>query len=239
MTTFQSTDFTLFPQTRSKMLAEARVKQPYFDMTMDPGNIFSYPVDNMAQYGQNDLSRLSQSYYDTSLFESAELHKVTHFASMPTTPPSVSASHSTEPHIPTGSAASGPSIASASSSAMGSPYSGNAHTLHDNWMNTNHGLGLPAAVMNDMFSHDYMGNAVDMDMLYQEKFSDTFVGMFGSQLGKRLHMLTETRSLIDSTGAIGLWRYPNYRLSRTAYLFLLQCATKLPGSLSCHLTHSL
>lgn len=175
MTTFQSNDFTLFPHSR-KMLAEARVKQPYFDMTLDPSNMFSYPMDNMAHYG-HDLSRLPHSYYDTSLFDSAELQKA-HFASMPTTPPSVSASHSTEPNIPTGSAASGPSIASASSSAMGSPYSGTAHAFHDNWVNTNHGLGLPAAVMNDMFSHEYMGNAVDMDMLYQEKFPDTFVGMF-------------------------------------------------------------
>jgi hypothetical protein len=173
MTTFQPTDFTLFPH--SKMLADARVKQPYFDMTMDPGNMFSYG-DNMAQSGQND-PRLSHSYYDVSLYESTELQKA-QFASMPTTPPSVSASHSTEPHIPTGSAASGPSVASASSSAMGSPYSGTAHVFHDNWVNTNHGLGLPAAVMNDVFSHEYMGSAVDMDMLYQEKFPDTFVGMF-------------------------------------------------------------
>jgi hypothetical protein len=216
MTTFQPTDFTLFPH--PKMMAEARVKQPYFDMNLDPGNMFSYPVDNMAHYGQ-DLSRLPQSYYDTS-FESTELQKATHFASMPTTPPSISASHSTELHIPTGSAASGPSIASASSSAMGSPYSGTAHTFHDKWVNTNHGLGLPAAVMNDMFPQEYMGGTVDMEMLYQEKFPDTFVGMFSAQLRMSLHMLTRTRSLIDPACAIGPWGHPDYRLSQPAYLFL-------------------
>ncbi|CAG8009101.1 unnamed protein product [Penicillium olsonii] len=174
MTTFESHDFTLFPQSRK--MAEARVKQSYYDpMTLDPG-MFSFPVDNLAHYGQTDLARLHHPYYNTqSLFESAQLQKAAHFSGLPTTPPSVSASHYTEPHIPTGSAASGPSIASASSSAMGSPYSGTAQTFHDNWVNTNHGLGLPAAVMNDIFPNEYMGGAVDMDLLYQEKFPDTYV----------------------------------------------------------------
>lgn len=50
--------------------------------------------------------------------------------------------------------------------------------LQDNWVNTNHGLGLPAAVMSDLFPNDYMGGPVDMDGLYQEKFTDPFVGKF-------------------------------------------------------------
>lgn len=181
MTTFESHDFTLFPQSRK--MAEARVKQSYYDpMTLDPG-MFSFPVDTLAQYGQTDLSRLHHSYYDNqSLFDSTQLQKTAHFSSLPTTPPSVSASHSAEHHIPTGSAASGPSIASASSSAMGSPYSGTAQNFHENWVNTNHGLGLPAAVMGDIFPNEYMGSAMDMDILYQEKFPDPYVGMFGAQL---------------------------------------------------------
>ncbi|KAK9852690.1 hypothetical protein MYU51_007837 [Penicillium brevicompactum] len=174
MTTFESHDFTLFPQSRK--MAEARVKQSYYDpMTLDPG-MFSFPVDTLAQYGQTDLSRLHHSYYDNqSLFDSTQLQKTAHFSSLPTTPPSVSASHSAEHHIPTGSAASGPSIASASSSAMGSPYSGTAQNFHENWVNTNHGLGLPAAVMGDIFPNEYMGSAMDMDILYQEKFPDPYV----------------------------------------------------------------
>ncbi|KAJ5454005.1 uncharacterized protein N7458_004961 [Penicillium daleae] len=162
-------DFVLFPQNintsrRSNMLAvESRPKQSaYFQpMAMDPNlvDMFSYPMDT------------------PSLFAESEFQQASTFSSVPATPPSVPASHSAEHQIPTGSAASGPSIASAPSSALGSPYSGSAQVAQDNWMNTNHGLGLPAAVMNDLFANDYshMGGHVDMDGLYQEKFPDTFV----------------------------------------------------------------
>lgn len=185
MTTFEShPDFTLFPfHARSKMMAlePTRPKQlPYFDpMTMDH-SMFSFPVESLPNYTQgHEMSHASNSYYDTHpLLESADLQNPTYFSSIPATPPSISASHSAEPYIPTGSAASGQSIASASSSTMGSPYSGTAHAFQENWVNTNHGLGLPAAVMNDLFSQEYMGSTLDMDMPYQEKFPDPFVGMF-------------------------------------------------------------
>lgn len=144
------------------------------DTTTSLVDMFSFPVDNIP-YPQT-----TQYFNDPSLFaESAEFQKASNFPSMPATPPSVPTSHShADSHVPTGSAASGPSIASASSSALGSPYSGNAQAFQDNWVNTNHGLGLPAAVMNDLFSNEFVGNHVDMDGLYQEKFPDTFVGMF-------------------------------------------------------------
>ena len=45
-------------------------------------------------------------------------------------------------------------------------------------MNTNHGLGLPAAVMHDLFPNDYMGSTIDMDRFYREKLPDGFVGRF-------------------------------------------------------------
>ena len=196
MTTFESNpDFTLFPfHARSKMSVEAaRSKQPpYFDpMTMD-SSMLSFPLGSLFNYTQGpDMPRASNSYYDTHpLLESADLQNPTYFSSIPTTPPSVSACHSTEPYIPTGSAASGQSIASASSSAMGSPYSGTAQAFQENWVNTNHGLGLPAAVMNDLFSHEYMGNTFDMDMSYEEKFPDPFVGMFRYQSQKLSSILT-------------------------------------------------
>ena len=184
MTTFESNpDFTLFPfHARSKMLAveAARPKQLYFDPMMDP-SMFTFPLESLPNYAHgHDMPHASNSYYDTHpLLESADLQNPTYFSSIPATPPSVSASHSAEPYIPTGSAASGQSIASASSSAMGSPYSGTAQAfqeIQENWVNTNHGLGLPAAVMNDLFSQDYMGSMLDMDMPYQEKFPDSFVG---------------------------------------------------------------
>lgn len=179
MTTFESNpDFTLFPfQTQSKMMAveAARSKQPYFDlMTMDP-SMFPFPVENTPHYSQShDLSRAPNSYYNTQTFE--DLQKPTFFSSMPTTPPSVPTTHSAEQYIPAGSAPSGPSIASASSSAMGSPYSGTAQAFQENWVNTNHGLGLQVAVMDDLFPQEYMGNTTDIDVLYQEKFPNSFVG---------------------------------------------------------------
>lgn len=138
--------------------------------------MFAFP-DSMAQYAQTDYSRVAQSYFDSQpqFAESAEMQKASNFSSMPATPPSVTTSHAAEPHIPTGSAASGPSIASAPSSAIGSPYSG-PQVYQENWVNTNHGLGLPGAVMPDLFANDYMGGAVDMDGFYREKLPDTFVG---------------------------------------------------------------
>ena len=175
------------PVPRSKMLAveAARPKQPsYFQpMAMDPSlvDMFSYPMDSVPPYTQSfEYSRLPQSYLDTpSLFaESMEIAKASSFPSMPATPPSISASQITEPQISTGSAASGPSVASAPSSAIGSPYPGPAQLFQDNWMNTNHGLGLPAAVMHDLFPNDYMGSTIDMDRFYREKLPDGFVGRF-------------------------------------------------------------
>lgn len=188
MSTPTNSDFVLFPHninadTQSKMLAVETVRSKqstYFQpMAMDPNmvDMFSYPMDVPYPHTHTDYSRVPQSYFDAPVLAESDSHQASTFLSMPTTPPSVPASYSAE-HIPTGSAASGPSIASAPSSALGSPYTGNAQVVQDNWMNTNHGLGLPAAVMSDLFANDYshMGGSVDMDGLYQEKFPDTFVG---------------------------------------------------------------
>ncbi|KAJ5630449.1 uncharacterized protein N7484_010549 [Penicillium longicatenatum] len=173
-------DFVLFSNPlQSKMLAlDASRPKQYFQPMMDPNmELLPYSMD-MQQYAQNiDFSRVPHSYFETpALYTEAELQKHANFSSMPATPPSVTTSYAAEPQIPTGSAASGPSIASASSSAIGSPYSGPAQVFQENWLNTNHGLGLPAAVMPDIFPSDYMGNAGDMDGLYREKIPDsTFV----------------------------------------------------------------
>lgn len=142
-------------------------------------DMFSFPMDGVPYHHhqqQHPQHHQTQAdfrlpYLDAPIYEDVQKH---HFPSVPTTPPSISTSQS-EPQIPTGSAASGPSIASAPSSAISSPYSGTHQVFQDNWVNTNHGLGLPAAVMGDLFSsQDYMG-PVDMDGLYQEKFPDPFV----------------------------------------------------------------
>ncbi|KAJ5622417.1 hypothetical protein N7528_005649 [Penicillium herquei] len=180
---FSAEDFVLYPSIPSKMLAieVARPKQnAYFQPMMDPNmmDMFPFPTDDMhTSYAPADFARLPQSYFDLQpQFAEAEMSKVSgNFSSMPATPPSLATSHATEPHIPTGSAASGPSIASAPSSAIGSPYSGPTPVYQDNWVNTNHGLGLPMAVMPDLFSNEYMAGALDMDGFYREKIPDSFV----------------------------------------------------------------
>lgn len=177
MSSAQHPDFVLFPP---KMMAtQPARKQQYYSnhpIAMDPNmvDMFSFPVDGMAYPQISDYSRVPQSYFDApGLYPEAA--EGSNFASMPPTPPSITTSQS-EPQIPTGSAASGPSIASGPSSAMGSPHSGPTQAYQDNWVNTNHGLGLPVAVMQDIFPNDYMGNNVDLDGFYREKLPDAFVG---------------------------------------------------------------
>ncbi|KAJ5585820.1 hypothetical protein N7450_005607 [Penicillium hetheringtonii] len=196
-------------------------KSTYFQpMPMDPNmvDMFSFPIDGMPYQQQQQQPQAQAqpppdfqiSYMDGPIYEDLQKQQ---FPSMPATPPSVSTSQS-EPQIPTGSAASGPSIASAPSSAISSPYSGTQHVFQDNWVNTNHGLGLPAVVMGDLFSsHDYMGH-VDMEALYQEKFPDPFVGT----------------SIFDPTSSIYSQLHPNHLLRRPTIL-ILQHSPKLPPTL--------
>jgi hypothetical protein len=153
------------PDSHSTMVESAR-SQSYFPMAMDSqySEMFC-PVDNVSPYAQADYSRLP-FYNDSILYDSN--YKPANFPSMPATPPSISASHS-DPQIPTGYAASGPSIASAPSSAIGSPYSGH-QAFQDQWVSTGHGLGLPAAVMDHYFSNEYPG-APEIDGLHHEKLT--------------------------------------------------------------------
>ncbi|KAH8429952.1 putative C2H2 finger domain protein [Aspergillus melleus] len=184
-------DFLLYPvqsTDSAKMLAldSSRQQQnPYFQQqfTMDPAMIepFGFHVDSLNGFGQAPTSSAipqPSSYYDTPPVYAEsfpETHKQAGFPPMPATPPSIPTSRISEPYMPGLSTASGPSIASASSSAIGSPYSGNAHVVQESWIDTNHGLGLPAAVMNDIFPNDYMGTTVDSDAFYAKKYPDTFV----------------------------------------------------------------
>lgn len=187
-------DFLLFPvqsADNAKMLAldSSRQQQtPYFQQqfTMDPSLIesFGFHVDSLNGFGQAPTSSAipqPSSYYDTPPVYAdsfPETHKQATFPPMPATPPSIPTSRTSEPYMPGLSTASGPSIASASSSAIGSPYSGNAHIVQENWIDTNHGLGLPAAVMNDCFPNDYMGSTLDSDAFLAKKYPDTFVGEY-------------------------------------------------------------
>lgn len=246
-----SSDFIRYssnPSFRSKMLAvdAARPKQSsYFHpMTMDPSlvDMFTFPVDSVHPYGQADFSRLPQSYYDdpSLLADSTNLQKASNFPSMPATPPSLPRPHP-DPQVSTGSAASGPSIASAPSSAIGSPYSGTAQLFQDNWVNTNHGLGLPAAVMNDLFSNDYMASTMDMDSLYQEKYPGNFVGTSQSPpIAIRSQLTRSSRSFPDPASAKWPRLHPYHLISGTdQHRLLYRAAAQLYLPLSRHIASSL
>ncbi|RJE20843.1 C2H2 finger domain protein [Aspergillus sclerotialis] len=154
---------------------------PYFQSyTMDPTLMdpFAFQADQLGAFAQNqDPSRVSQSYYDTPPVyaeSGSDMNKASNMLS--TTPPSMATSQPAEHAMPGLSSASGPSIASASSSAIGSPYSGNVQAFPENWVDTNHGLGLQAAVVGDLFPNDYMGGSVDPEGLYPKKAQDNYVG---------------------------------------------------------------
>ncbi|KAL4784711.1 hypothetical protein BJX76DRAFT_356824 [Aspergillus varians] len=151
---------------------------PYFqEYSIDPALVdsFHFNVDGLGIYGHHD-SGLAQAPYQNTGFSDlyTEMPKSNGFSLMPATPPAIPVSNS-EPFLSGVSTASGPSIASASSSAMGSPYSANAHNFQqEDWVDTNHGLGHPAAVMGDLFSNEGMVNSFESEGFYQKK-SDSFV----------------------------------------------------------------
>lgn len=208
-------DFLLFPAQsadKANMLAldSSRQQQnPYFQpqFTMDPALIepFGFQMDSLNGFGQAPASSAmpQPSYYDTPPVYAEsfpEIHKQASFPAMPPTPPSIPTSRTSEPYMPGLSSASGPSIASASSSAIGSPYSGHAHVVPESWIDTNHGLGLPAAVMNEMFPNDYMGNTLDPDAYYAKKYPDNFVG--------ESHVYS-TRSMMGTKLTHGIFKDPS------------------------------
>lgn len=139
---------------------------PYFqDYSVDPALVDSFSfVDSLGGYIPQDAGLAQPSYQNTGFGDSyTEVNKSNGFA--------VSNS---EPYLSGVSTASGPSIASAASSAMGSPYSANAHNFQEDWVDTHHGLGVSSAVMGDLFSSENMVN-YDTDGFYS-KNSDSFVG---------------------------------------------------------------
>ena len=178
-------DFVLFsPQSRNqnKMLPLEPSRQqqvPYFQTyNMDPAltDPFGLQLDQLNGFGQG-ISRVPQSYYDTQSIYPEQRSDTGHSSNFTTsTSPSMATSQATDHAMPGLSSASGPSIASASSSAIGSPYSGNVLSFQENWVDTSHGLGLPATVAGDLFCNDYMGGTVDSDGFYLKKSQDNYVG---------------------------------------------------------------
>lgn len=162
---------------------------PYFSseqVSLDSDVMDSYGMPSMQQnlqatshhQSQEPVRSFPQSLYDPSLWmEPSDLQKQQQqqqqqqhmlFSGVPNSPHSMAASHY--------SAASGPSIASASSSAMGSPYSGPAHTFQDSWIDTQNGLmGVPGAMMPEL---DYNAmSSMEADPAFASAKFPT-VGMF-------------------------------------------------------------
>ena len=89
--------------------------------------------------------------------------------------------HSSELAPSTFSSASGHSITSASSSTVGSPYSGHAHSFshQESWVNSNEGLGLsPAIVSQEGYYQGFVGADLDSELAFgsHDKLSDDYVG---------------------------------------------------------------
>ncbi|KAI7969674.1 hypothetical protein EIK77_005794 [Talaromyces pinophilus] len=135
-------------------LESSRQQQiPFFShdqLALDPELMDSYGFStmqqNMQSQPQEHRSYPQQTFYESSSswtdqtpdmeFQQKQQHQQMLYPAGPNSPPSMAASHY--------SAASGPSIASATSSAMGSPYSGAAHTFQESWIDTANGLlGMP------------------------------------------------------------------------------------------------
>ena len=80
-----------------------------------------------------------------------------------------------------GEDASGHSIPSASSSTVGSPHSGHAHSFshHEPWVNFNEGLGLGSALVSqEAYYQGFVGTDLDSELAFgpRDKLSDDFVG---------------------------------------------------------------
>ena len=100
--------------------------------------------------------------------------------------PSPSVSQAFDQPPSTLSSASGASVQSTASSAVGSPYSHATNTLpgHDQWTESRHGLGIaPEIVHNDGFAQETMFplGSMDNDLVFDEsKLQGNFVGESGT-----------------------------------------------------------
>ncbi|KAI9809660.1 MAG: hypothetical protein M1825_000092 [Sarcosagium campestre] len=108
--------------------------------------------------------------------------KRSHYPSPQTGSP-ISATQSFDPPPSTFSSASGASLPSAASSALGSPYSGPSQKLHsaETWPSTSTGLGInPSIVQSEPFTSEVYGHAyMDHDIFADPKSSTDFVGECG------------------------------------------------------------
>lgn len=145
--------------------------QPGF--SMDAWNAFE---------AQNAYQPVTPEYYEApSYFPEAPLEALkTPFRRSPLASPSLPNGHGLEDPSCALSTTSAGSVPSASSSSVGSPYSGHIHnvTFPDSWPETHMGLGLGPAVMSgDGVFGDFGQAGMEAEMFYAgDKLSNTFVG---------------------------------------------------------------
>ena len=123
------------------------------------------------------------AYYNTShyLYESTKPQEQQRFTPARSPSPSISQAFEHPPST-TLSSASGASVQSTASSAVGSPYSHATHNIssHDQWTESQHGLGIASGLVhsNDGFGHEMTqwGGIEDGLMFDNSKLQDSFVG---------------------------------------------------------------
>ena len=151
-------------------------------VSMDQG--VNDPYSGMAfnGYGSYDstssFSSLPYGYIDAQSLSTESTQPSGDDVSHPYMKPAFSSAE----HPPsTLSTASGPSVPSATSSTVGSPYSGPVHTLsyQDVWSTAHQGLGVdPAIIPNDNYNYDYGAAEFESDIKYatHNNATEDFVG---------------------------------------------------------------
>jgi hypothetical protein len=151
---------------------EQSIQAPYPGLTMD-----SYDaVDPMVSFQPN-----LYSYFDNPpMFATAPMPIKQELHQLHEMPPALVSS------------ASAPSIASASSSTVGSPYSGPSHTISSqdgyDHNGTSYGLGvMPTIVNHEAFSQDILGHSMESELSFHghDKLSDSYVGEYADLSSSR------------------------------------------------------
>lgn len=185
----RANDFVLFPsrQRQSDMLAfeHSRHLQSYGrHFNMDP----TFPGLDMHPYGtfgsNSSYVPVSSAYFENPSFivdAPQESLKHDQYRHAPSDSSSITTSQSSEASVL--STASGPSVPSASSSAVGSPYLGHAHAMpyQETWTDMNAGLGLggPAILSHEGYGTDFVSSGLDHEVIFPpDKLGANFVGEY-------------------------------------------------------------
>ncbi|KAI9751839.1 MAG: hypothetical protein M1835_001166 [Candelina submexicana] len=181
----------------------SRHEEPY---TKHFSSNMSNPYSRMTAYDSYDpinaYSSAQQPFYDTPRFVLDAPQDGGHCQRTPSGSPATSASQSFDPPPSTLSSASGASIQSASSSAMGSPYSRASQILPgaEPWADpSKHGLGIgPSIVQNDNFEHE---TSIPASLEHELMFTDNKVpsGFVGNDFQAISSSFPSSQSLVTAS----------------------------------------